>query len=190
MPQNGCCRYTRNQSLSPAFTVTGSQTLGNITGTISDNCVAAKHIVGATLQLLIPPDSNSTADCLTSPEQCVAVATANTDNAGNFPLPGTITVLPQFENVPVQSKSLPNKGAYVMEITAPGYDNLFVYAIPTTGAGKKGGGTCSPDGAHFHRVRPRAEHGIHQRHYPDNTAKSGADHSGPGFRRGRRNQQY
>src|ERR1019366_718233 len=50
-------------TVSPAFQVTGSQTLGNIPGTISDNCVKNTAIVGATLQLLIPPDSNSTADC-------------------------------------------------------------------------------------------------------------------------------
>lgn len=137
------------QSLPSAFTVTGGKTLGNITGSLSDNCVATKPIVGATLQLLIPPDSNSTADCFTSPEQCVAVATANTDNAGNFPLPGTITIPPEFGNVPVQAKSLPNTGAYVMEISAPGYDNLFVYAIPSTGTGKKSGGTCGTDGVTF-----------------------------------------
>ena len=139
-------------TVSPAFQVTGSQTLGNITGSISDNCVAKKAIVGATLQLLIPPDSNSAADCfptIASPDdylQCVAVATANTDNAGNFPLPGTITIPPEFASVPVQSKSLPNKGAYVMEISAPGYDNLFVYAIPGS---SKNGGTCGTDGTTF-----------------------------------------
>ena len=129
-------------TVSPGFTVTNNQTLGNLTGMVTDNCVANKAIVGATLQLLIPPDSNSGADCMTSPEQCVAVASANTDNAGDFPLPGTITTPPEFQNVPVP----PKKGSYVMEITAPGYDPLIVQAIPSSGTSKKGGGTCSTDG--------------------------------------------
>ncbi|MGB8411387.1 MAG: hypothetical protein WCE23_01035 [Candidatus Binatus sp.] len=131
--------------------LTGSQTLGNITGTISDNCVATKPIVGATLQLLIPPDPpnpNSSVDCSVpgNAPLCVAVATANTDNTGYFPLPGTITIPAEFQNVPIRSKSLPNtnKGAYVMEVTAPGYDPLFEYAIPTSN-GK--GGTCAPIGS-------------------------------------------
>ena len=121
--------------------VTGNQTLGNITGMITDGCVATKPITGATLQLLMPPTSNSTADCLTSPEQCVTVATANTDNAGNFPLPGTVTTPAEFDQVPI----LPKKGSYVMEITAPGYDPLMVLAIPSSNTSNKGS-TCSTNG--------------------------------------------
>jgi len=131
------------QSITADFTgansLTGNQTLGNITGQITDNCVANKPIIGATLQLLIPPVNNLTADCLLTPDQCVTVATANTDNAGDFPLPGTITIPPEFQNVPVP----PKKGSYVMEISAPGYDTLLVQAIPSSGAGKKSGGTCT-----------------------------------------------
>ena len=142
-----------NTSITADFTgsnsVTGSQTLGNITGTISDNCVATKPIAGATLQLLIPPDSVTITPpatpatfCIASPDQCVAVATANTDNAGNFPLPGTITTPPEFANVPMRKKTSP----YAMEINAPGYDPLIVQAIPSAGTSTKGGGTCSTDG--------------------------------------------
>ncbi len=130
------------QSLSDDFTVTGNQTLSTITGTITDNCVATKPVVGATLQLLIPPNSNSTADCLTSPGQCVTVATANTDNAGNFPLPGTITIPAAFANVPTRKAGNP----YAMEITAPGYDPLIVQAITGSGTSKSGG-TCAPIGS-------------------------------------------
>ena len=139
------------QPLSQNFAPKGSQTLGNITGTVNDNCVATKPIVGATLQLLIPPDSVTITPpatpatfCIEFPEQCVAVATANTDNAGDFPLPGTLTIPAEFENVPV----LPKKASYAMEITAPGYDSFFVQAIPS--AGNKGG-TCttSPAGTAF-----------------------------------------
>ncbi len=133
---------------SEDFTIKGGQTLGTISGTISDNCVATKPIVGATLQLLIPPNSNPTANCFgqATANQCVAVATANTDNTGYFPLPGTITIPAAFQSVPVQSKSLPNKGAYVMEVSAPGYDNLFVYALPSS---TSKGATCSTDGTTF-----------------------------------------
>ena len=138
------------QSISDDFTVTGSQTLGNITGTITDNCVATKPIIGATLQLLIPPQApnpNSAVDCSVPANAplCVAVATANTDNAGDFPLPGTITTPAEFANVPPAPKSNVN-GAYAMEITAPGYDPLIVQAKPGTGTNKQGGGTCSTDG--------------------------------------------
>jgi hypothetical protein len=125
--------------------LTGHQTLGNITGTISDNCVATKPIVGATVQLLIPPDPpnpNSSIDCSVpgNAPLCVAVATANTDNTGYFPLPGTITIPAEFSNVPV----VPKKTPYVMEVTAPGYDPLFEYAVPTSNSK---GGTCAPIGS-------------------------------------------
>ena len=139
------------QSITADFTgsnsLTGSQKLGNITGTIYDNCVGGRPIVGATLQLLIPPDSNPTANCFpseTSPEsflECVAVATANTDNTGYFPLPGTVRIPAEFNNVPIHKQK-----HYVMEVSAPGYDNLFVYASP--GRNNKGG-ACSTDGTTF-----------------------------------------
>ena len=139
----------QGQQINAEFTgsnsLTGSQTLGNITGTISDNCVATKPIVGATLQLLIPPDNISSPPstfCYDSPDQCVAVATANTDNTGYFPLPGTITIPAEFENVPV----VPKKTPYVMQVTAPGYDPLVVYAVPTSNSKA---GTCSTDGTTF-----------------------------------------
>ncbi len=138
--------YPGQVLLPEDFTITGSQTLGNITGTITDNCVATKAIAGATLQLLIPPDSNNTVDCLISPEQCVTVATATTDNAGNFPLPGTPSARSQFASVPSAPKSNLNR-AYAMEITAPGYDPLIVQAKPGKGSSKKGGGTCAPVGS-------------------------------------------
>ena len=130
-------------SLSQDFKPKGNRTLSDITGTINDNCVATKAIVGATLQLLIAPDSITPTPpatpatfCIDNPEQCIAVATANTDNGGDFPLPGTISVPAEFGNVPVLAK----KGSYAMEITAPGYDTVFVQAIPSVG---NNGGTCT-----------------------------------------------
>jgi|HubBroStandDraft_1064217.scaffolds.fasta_scaffold01526_11 hypothetical protein len=128
------------QSLStaPNFTITGNQSLGDITGQVTDNCTG-RAIVGATLQLLLPPMSNSSAPCLTNPEQCVSVATAFTDNAGNFPLPGTITIPAAFDNVPI----LPKNNSYVMEVTAPGYDNLLVSAVPGSSISQRNGGKCT-----------------------------------------------
>ena len=124
------------------FTVKGPQMLGTISGKVTDLCTSnpSKPVIGATLQLLIPPD-NSTADCMTNPEQCVAVATANTNSNGGFPLPGTLLVPPDFQNVPV----LASGKSYVMQITAPGYDNLVVLAKPSS-QGKNAGGSCSTDG--------------------------------------------
>jgi len=140
-------------SLGPSFSVNPNQTLGNITGTLNDNCSATKPIVGATLQLLVPPGDAATkpppsidcSDPAVAP-QCITVATANTDNAGNFPLPGTITIPSQFENVPPAPKTNPN-GAYGLEITAPGYDPLFMQVKPSSGSGKKSGGSCAPTGS-------------------------------------------
>jgi hypothetical protein len=135
--------YPTGTLTDQVFTPTGSETLGNITGTISDNCVATKPIVGATLQLLIPPDTVTSPlpdFCVNSPDQCITVATANTDNGGNFPLPGTLTVPAAFENVPVTGYD--TKKPYVMEITAPGYDPLIVQALPSGSAGGKKGGAC------------------------------------------------
>jgi len=137
-------------SITANFGVTGNQTLGNITGTVSDGCAASKTISSATLQLLIPPDPIAKMKppplptfCITSPEQCISVATATTDPSGNFPQPGTATTPTSFANVPILAKG--SKG-YVMEVTAPGYDPLFVLAQPGNGTNKKGGGTCSLDG--------------------------------------------
>ncbi len=132
------------------FTVTGNRMLGNITGTVSDGCVANKTIDDATLQLLIPQDPIANAKtppaanfCAISPEQCISVATANTGPTGDFPLPGTVSTPTSFANVPILPKG---SMGYVMEVTAPGYDPLFVLAQPGNGTNKKGGGTCSLDG--------------------------------------------
>ena len=135
--------YPGQSPTSINFTVKGPQMLGSITGKVTDMC-NGNPVVGATLQLLIPPgppNPNSAADCLTNPEQCVAVATANTNNSGGFPLPGTLLTPPAFLNVPVVS----NSNSYAMQITAPGYDNLVVLAKPSS-QGNNNGGSCSTDG--------------------------------------------
>ena len=133
-----------NQPLAADFNIGVPSSLGNLSGQITDGCKAKSPIVGATLAILLPPDVNSTADCTINPEECVAVLTANTDNTGVFPLPGTITRLHRRSRT---FRCCP-KGAnpYVMEVTAPGYDPLFVQVQPSNGTNKKGGGTCSTDG--------------------------------------------
>jgi hypothetical protein len=129
-------------TLMPSFAPTTNQTLGTITGTITDGCVANKPIIGATLNLLIPPDNSNAAPtfCLDFPEQCIVVATANTDSAGNFPLPGTIQIPAAFDNVPTRKQTNP----YTIEITQPGYDPLRVLAVPSSNTAKAGG-MCSID---------------------------------------------
>ncbi len=127
-------------TVNPDFAVTAGQTLDSLTGSIVDGCVPLKPVVGATLSLLIPPDSNMSANCLLNPGACVAVATATTDNTGFFPLPGTITTPAAFNNIP----KLPKNQSYAMQVTAPGYAPLVVQAIPGSGTGKTAG-TCTPN---------------------------------------------
>jgi len=112
---------------------------GTISGNVKDQCTSSP-VIGATLQLLIPPHGTSGINCAdpTSTSQCVSVATANTDNAGNFPLPGTVFAPAPFDSVPVNSSS----SAYTMQISAPGYNSVIdgnVFA-----SASKVGGKC-PD---------------------------------------------
>lgn len=122
-----------------------NQTLGSITGTIKDAC-SNTPIAGATIQLLLPP-SNSTvtpAECRDPATfgQCVSVASATTNNAGLFPLPGTLTLPSVFEGIPILTGTDPATDRYSMMITAPGYDPMFTIANATSG---KSGGNCNPD---------------------------------------------
>ncbi|MFZ1887121.1 MAG: hypothetical protein WAU33_03765 [Candidatus Binataceae bacterium] len=121
-------------------------TQGNLAGTITDMCSKAP-LIGATLQLLVPPDSNSGADCVTAPTDCVSVATANTGNAGTYPLPGTVTTPAPFSNVPVNPSSSP----YTMEISAPGYNSIVDNNVFATT--QKTGGKClsstTPPGCNY-----------------------------------------
>ena len=129
-----------NQPLAADFSIGVPSSLGNLSGQVTDGCKAKSPIVGATLAILLPPDGTSGIDCSITPGLCVAVLTANTDNAGDFPLPGSISTPPMFDNIP----ALPKSGAYVMEVTAPGYDPLLVQAQPSMGNGPGG---CAPIGS-------------------------------------------
>jgi Domain of unknown function (DUF4382) len=115
---------TRGGSASPDFSV-GSASIGRIGGKIVDAATSAP-IQGATLSLLVKPQNNPGADCKTTPSDCVIVATANTDDNGHYPLPGTVFAPPRFAQVPF--------GTYTLEVNAAGYDTVLATA-PVTALG-------------------------------------------------------
>ncbi len=121
------------QSTPVDFQVT-ARTTGAISGTISDQCTGA-GIQGATLELLAPPQSSPT-DCAASPQDCVVVATTSTDNQGDYPLPGTRSLVPAFSQVPTQ---LPSNVDLGLQISATGYNSMLVQAHAST----TGGGGCT-----------------------------------------------
>ena len=93
------------------------------------------------------------------PKQCISVATANTDNTGVFPLPGTVTTPAAFENVPILPKSVQ---PYVMEVTAPGYDPLFVQVQPGNGHQQEGRRHLQHQRRRYiHELQPRDDDRIH-----------------------------
>lgn len=128
----------RDVTVSPSvsntenFQVTAG-TSGSITGTITDGCTNA-GIQGATLELLASPQ-NSPTDCSANPDQCVVVATASTDNNGAYPLPGTNSQVPAFQQVPTQ---LPSAAALGLRISATGYNSMLVQASASAT-----GGSCT-----------------------------------------------
>ncbi len=77
-------------------------------------------IQAATLDLLVPPLGTHGIDCVNTPSECIVVATANTDDNGNFPLPGIISPPAPFNIVPL--------GTYALLVTASGYDPVTATA--------------------------------------------------------------
>ena len=135
-----------NASITQDFTgadVKTNQPLGSITGTITDACSGGGKtpIAGATIQILKAPIGSAITDAMctdaTIAPQCVSVASATTNNAGLFPLPGTLTIPSAFESIPI----LTGTDRYSMMITAPGYDPTFTFANASNG---KNGGNCNP----------------------------------------------
>jgi hypothetical protein len=113
----------------------GNQNVGTIGGQITDICTN-KPISGATLEILQPPDGSS-ADCATSPSQCVSVGFANTDNGGRYPLPGTFQQPAYFNNVPIGAPT-----NYTVQISASGYDNTIVQAQASGATSGTHSGVC------------------------------------------------
>jgi hypothetical protein len=111
-----------NMEVPLDFSVTGNQTTGNISGTITDGC-SGQPIVGATVEILVPEISAT--DCAATPEDCIAVATANTDNSGFYPLPGSSRAPAPFVNLPTGID-------YTLRISASGYDTLFTTGKATS----------------------------------------------------------
>lgn len=121
------------QNTTADFQVAAAIT-GGISGTITDQCTGL-GIQGATLELLAPPRSSPT-DCSANPQDCVVVATTSTDNQGNYPLPGTRSLVPAFSQVPTQ---LPAGTTLGLQISATGYNSTLVQAQAST----TGGGQCA-----------------------------------------------
>jgi hypothetical protein len=115
------------------FTVAGAQTLGGFSGQVTDGCTTLP-IAGATVQILQPSGSSSV-DCAISPAQCISVASANTGAQGVYPLPANNPLAPSaFQQVPIGSPT----ATYVLEISAPGYDTLFMKGTAAIGGVSSG----------------------------------------------------
>jgi hypothetical protein len=113
------------QHLSQNFKV-GSSKTGIISGRITDPR-SGKGIAGATLNLLISPGGKRI-KCDQMPAECVIAATANSDETGHYPLPGTFFSVPQFDRVPI--------GTYALQVTAAGYDDVLTTAAVSTSQGQ------------------------------------------------------
>jgi hypothetical protein len=114
------------------FTVAGGQTLGGFSGQVTDACTTLP-IAGATVQILKPSGSSSV-DCAKSPSQCINVATANSGSGGVYPLPATTFLPASFQQIPIGSPT----ATYVLEISAPGYDTLFMNGTAAVGGAASG----------------------------------------------------
>jgi hypothetical protein len=124
-------------NVMPVFSVKTDQKTGTISGTITDACDGKTPIVGATVSLLQPPNTNKTVVCTVSPGQCIVVATTATDNTGAFPLIGTVQSPAPFNSIPIDSTA-----TYYLQISAPGYDTFVTTGTPSASTGAKKGGTC------------------------------------------------
>jgi hypothetical protein len=122
------------QTYEQDFNITGGQTVGTIGGQVKDFC-KNKPLPGATLQMLMAPVGSS-ADCMTSPKDCVSIGFTTSDNGGRYPLPGTAQIPAYFNNVPEDQ-------SYTVEVTAPGYDTQLFQGLAGGGTSGTNGGTCS-----------------------------------------------
>jgi hypothetical protein len=122
------------------FTTAGTST-GFVNGQITDNNTGFP-IDAATIDLLIPPANAQGTNCALTPSKCVVAAVANTDDAGNYPLPGNVFGVPPFDIVPL--------GVYTLRISASGYDTRLVTApLSSAGATAVCGGTLNTSNCSF-----------------------------------------
>lgn len=102
-------------------TFTGSSSLS---GNVSDLC-SGQPIQGATVELVEPaPGTRNDCANVPTPANCVALATANTDDLGKYPMPPSNLVLQAFTSVA--------DGNYTMVVSAAGYSTA---ALPATISG-------------------------------------------------------
>jgi hypothetical protein len=138
-------------------------TTASLSGKISDACKGTKAVVqAAAVQLLVPdttvPDTtNKDCDLDTTlkapavPSNCVIVASAATDELGEYPVPSTFPI-PTFNSVPLK---LPDKvDHYDLEISATGFNTMVEEVKPTKSAFK-----CPASGLKKHRCNFGLEHG-------------------------------
>lgn len=128
------------QGVAQNFTVTGTTT-ANFAGTIVDGCKGTA-LTGAQLELLAPaananptpssgtqptptprPTPPATGYCVSNPQQCVIVGSTGTDQAGNYPLPGTTLNPSFFAQVPTNLSNL------AVRVSASGYSTLLSSAF-------------------------------------------------------------
>ncbi len=121
---NGIAAPAVNLSVSPATV------FGNIGGTVTDS--ANNPLGGALVELLVPASNNSGADCLSTPTQCVVVASTNaTPGNGSYTFAHVLTV-PFPANGP----------SYTLRASYSGHDpELVTVNAPTSNGGTV---TCSP----------------------------------------------
>jgi len=102
------------------------RTPSSFSGRVVDQCGAGVGIPAATLQLLVPDPAISSADCGTSPAGCVSVATASSDEAGYFPMPGNGFNRSPFSQLPFE----PNESNYGLSVKAAGFDSFLAEIVP------------------------------------------------------------
>jgi hypothetical protein len=111
------------------FTVATQKTI-SLSGKITDACVNI-GVQAATLNLLV---AESTAnDCTKNPPTgCVVVATASSDEVGNFPLPGNGLNKAPFNLVPPPDAA--TKATYELVTTAAGFDRTLQTVTAKSGS--------------------------------------------------------
>lgn len=102
-----------------------TQTSAPFSGKVTDECAAGTAIPAATLQILVPETSGTDCSVIPTPDGCVSVATASTDEAGLFPMPGNGFTQAPFNQIPVA------KGATLI-VNAAGFSPFAAPLVPTT----------------------------------------------------------
>jgi len=126
----------RNHVKTVQLNATGAGQIA-LTGKVTDAC-SGMPLQGATLEI-VAPVAGSGADCtqIPTPSGCVVLASANTDDAGTYPMPPSNFVLQGFNNIP--------NGSYTMVVSDAGYDTVASVLSVSGGAACSAGtgGVCN-----------------------------------------------